>query len=83
MPRNLAQVLDRIPYADLSHDDLTALCLSVLSELSVENGTTAAAKVRAVEVLLRIQQDRRAAEGGDGSPGELLMALLKTRGTDD
>lgn len=80
LPRNLADALDRIPTPAVDHKDLSALALSVLGELSGDTSKNSIAKVKALELLLKIKQDEREADPETKSDSDVLLAALIRRG---
>ena len=83
LPRNLQEALNRLPAASVSHDDVSSLCLALLGEMSTDTGMGAMAKVKAVELLLKVVQDKREADPQRESSGDILMKLLQPRSRDD
>jgi hypothetical protein len=81
-PVNLADALLAMPTGSVTHDEITGLALALLSDLHVSslssNGAAINAKVKSLELLLKVVQDKRESEKSNNTEGATLLDLLNT-----
>jgi hypothetical protein len=82
LPKNLAESLQALATPDLGHDELAGLALSILGEMKDQPGEAMNSKIKAVELLLKIQQDKRAADPDSKADAgtALLAAIARIKG---
>jgi hypothetical protein len=80
-PHNLSDALLKLPKGTLTHDELTELALGLMSDLhtGAARATNAAitGKVKSLEILLKVSQDKRESERENSDETTPLLELLK------